>query len=195
MIRINLLPFRAARKKENIRRQVSIFFLSLFLVLILLVYYNVHLGGKIKNLKGNIQETQTELKKYQKITSKIAEIKRKLKTLEQKTDVINKLEKNRFEPVTLMDTMSDKVIAKRMWFTNFSAKGNSVVISGVALDEKTIADFMTRLENTGLFASVNLKNIKKKMIKGSSLRSFNLTCTKPKPPKPKKSTPKKKKKK
>ena len=28
MIRINLLPFRAARKKENIRRQLTIFALS-----------------------------------------------------------------------------------------------------------------------------------------------------------------------
>lgn len=191
MIRINLLPFRAARKKENIRRQVSIFFLSIFLVFITLLYYNFYLGGKIKTLKTDIAETKTEVQKYKKITKKIAEIKRKLAILKKKTAVIKKLEKNRFEPVTLMDTMSEKVIDKRMWFTNFKARGNSVVISGVALDEKTIADFMTRLENTGLFASVNLKTIKKKVIRGSSLRSFQLSCNKPKPKKAKKKSKKK----
>ena len=37
MIRINLLPFRAARKKENVRRQVSVFLLSLVLVVIIAV--------------------------------------------------------------------------------------------------------------------------------------------------------------
>ena len=34
MIRINLLPFRAARRRENVRRQTSIFFLSVVLVTI-----------------------------------------------------------------------------------------------------------------------------------------------------------------
>lgn len=193
MIRINLLPFRAARKKENIRRQVSIFFLSIFLVLITLVYYNFHLGGQIKTLKTNIEETQTEVQKYKKITNKIAQIKKKLATLKKKTDVIKKLEKNRFEPVIMMDTMSDKTIAKRMWFTNFSSKGNSIVIKGVALDEKTIADFMTRLETTGQYTSVNLKTIKKKVVKGSSLRSFQLICKKPKAKAKKKKRKKKRK--
>lgn len=194
MIRINLLPFRAARKKENIRRQVSIFFLSIFLVLITLVYYNFHLGGQIKKLKANIEETQTEVQKYKKITNKIADIKKKLAILKKKTDVIKKLEKNRFEPVIMMNTMSDKTIAKRMWFTTFSSKGSSIVIKGVALDEKTIADFMTRLETTGQYASVNLKTIKKKVVKGSSLRSFQLVCKKPTVKKSKKKKKKKKRK-
>jgi len=194
MIRINLLPFRAARKKENIRRQVSVFFLSIFLVLITLVYYNFSLGGQIKKLKADIDETQTEVQKYKKITNKIADIKKKLAILKKKTDVIKKLEKNRFEPVIMMDTMSDKTIAKRMWFTTFSSKGSSIVIKGVALDEKTIADFMTRLETTGQYASINLKTIKKKVVKGSSLRSFQLVCKKPVAKKSKKKKRKKKRK-
>jgi type IV pilus assembly protein PilN len=36
MIRINLLPFRAARKKENIRRQLSIYVLSVVCLLLLM---------------------------------------------------------------------------------------------------------------------------------------------------------------
>ena len=193
MIRINLLPFRAARKKENIRRQVSIFFLSTFLVLIVLFYYNFHLGSKVKKLDNTIAETNSELQKYKKITAKIEDIKKKLAILKKKTDVIRKLEKNRFEPVIMMDTMSEKIVAKRMWFKSFTAKGNKVVINGVALDEKTIADFMTRLETTGMYASVNLKTIKKTVIKGSSLRNFRLECNKPKAAKKKKKSKKKRK--
>ena len=71
MIRINLLPFRAARKKENIRRQISVFFLSVFLMLAVLIYYNIHLGGRIKTLKKSVAVTGNELKKYQKITQQI----------------------------------------------------------------------------------------------------------------------------
>ena len=84
MIRINLLPFRAARKKENIRRQVSIFMLSLAFLLIVLVYYNWNLSNKIDGLNANIKQTQSELDKYDKINKEIAEIKKKLSNLKKK---------------------------------------------------------------------------------------------------------------
>ena len=61
MIRINLLPFRAARKKENIRRQVSIFLLSLAFMLIILFYFNFSLNSKIGNLNSNIKATNSDL--------------------------------------------------------------------------------------------------------------------------------------
>ena len=61
MIRINLLPFRAARKKENVRRQVSIFFLSLILTTIIAFIYNFMLGQKIHGLERKIEDTKTQL--------------------------------------------------------------------------------------------------------------------------------------
>jgi type IV pilus assembly protein PilN len=192
MIRINLLPFRAARKKENIRRQVSIFFLFFGFVLATLLYFNfIYLNGKLTKLKTSVDQTQKEVKKYKRITKEIQSIKKKLAVLKKKTDVIKMLEKNRFEPVNLLDTMTQKVIAKRMWFTKFQTKKNQVNISGIALDNKTVADFMTRLEGTGLFVSVKLSKIQKKVIKGSNLKSFQIVCTKPQAKKPKKKKKKK----
>jgi type IV pilus assembly protein PilN len=187
MIRINLLPFRAARKKENIRRQVSIFGLFFLFVLATLLYFNfIYLNGKLTKLKTSVDQTQKEVKKYKQITKEIESIKKKLAVLKKKTDVIKKLEKNRFEPVNLLDTMTKKVIAKRMWFTRFQTKKNQVNITGIALDMKTVADFMTRLEGTGLFVSVKLSKTQKKAIKGSNLKSFQIVCTKPQASKKKK---------
>ena len=195
MIRINLLPFRAARKKENIRRQLSIFLLCIVLVLTVGFTYNYHLGGKIKGLKSTISETKTELEKFKKINKQIANIKKKLKVLEQKTKVIERLEKNRFAPVQMLDTMSAEVLEKRMWFTRFQDIGNNVKINGIALDNKTIADFMTRLENTGKFSRVKLNKINKKTMKGSNLKQFAITCRKKQPKKPPATNKKSKKKK
>jgi len=186
MIRINLLPFRAARKKENIRRQISVFFLSFFLMLAVLIYYNIHLGGQIKDLKTDVDTTKNEVAKFQKITKQIEEIKQKLAILEKKTEVIRKLETNRFEPVEMLDNMSGKTIANRMWFTSFDDRPQNVQIDGIALDNKTVADFMTRLEGTGLFGSVRLQTIQKHVVKGSGLEKFSITCSKPVPNEPKK---------
>ena len=186
MIRINLLPFRAARKKENIRRQISVFFLSFFLMLAVLIYYNIYLGGQIKELKTDVDITKKEVAKFQKITKQIEEIKQKLAILEKKTEVIRKLETNRFEPVEMLDNMSGKIIANRMWFTSFNDRPQNVRIDGIALDNKTVADFMTRLEGTGLFGSVRLQSIQKHVVKGSGLKKFSITCSKPVPNAPEK---------
>ena len=181
MIRINLLPFRAARKKENIRRQVSIFLLSLAFMLIILFYFNFSLGGKIDDLNKKIKETKSELAKYDKINKEIEQIKKKLSNLKKKMAVMNTLEANRFAPVRLMDAMTKVIIPKRMWFTNLQSKGNKVNISGVALDNTTVADFMVRLENSGLFNEVDLKTLKRsKSKKGklSKFKTFKVACVK-----------------
>jgi len=178
MIRINLLPFRAARKKENVRRQVSIFMLSLAFLLIILFYYNFSLGKKIDSLNANIKQTKTELAKYNKINNEIAQIKKKLNNLKKKMAVMKTLEANRFEPTRLLDIMTQVVVPKRMWFTRLESRGEKVKINGIALDNKTVADFMVRLEDCGLFKEVNLNTLKRKKAKAADLKSFTISCIK-----------------
>ena len=181
MIRINLLPFRAARKKENIRRQVSIFVLSLAFMLIILVYFNWSLDSDIDDLNAQIKQTESELNKYDKINKEIAAIKKKLSTLKKKLAVMETLEANRFVPVRLLDTMTQAIVAKRMWFTNLDSKNDRVKISGIALDNKTVADFMVRLEKTDLFSDVKLNTLKQRKVDKLNLKSFQISCIKKQP--------------
>ena len=180
MIKINLLPFRAARKKENVRRQISIFLLSLVLIFVALISVNMLLSNKIDRLNTQIKETKTEIDKLAKIIQEIDQIKKKIENLNLKIDVIKKLEANRVEPVKLHDAMTQLVVANRMWFTDFSSSGGKVVIRGVALDNNTVADFMTRLENANLFSAVNLDTIQQKNIQNMDMKTFSITCSKAK---------------
>jgi type IV pilus assembly protein PilN len=186
MIRINLLPFRTERKKENVRRQVSLFLLSLVLVLLVLFYYNFSLNSKIGKLNTKIDNTNTELKKYNEINKEIARIKKNLEILQKKMAVITKLESDRHAPVVLMDTMTQVLVEKRMWFNDLSVADQSVTINGIALDEKTVADFMVRLQNCGLFSAVELKSVKITTVEKSNLKSFEVVCIKVQPEQPKK---------
>jgi type IV pilus assembly protein PilN len=68
-------------------------------------------------------------------------------------------------------------VAKRMWFTKLEVKGNTVDIQGIALDNKTVADFMVRLQKSGLFSSVNLKTLKAQEVQKTNLKSFQIRCT------------------
>ena len=186
MIRINLLPFRAARRKENIRQQASVFTLSFFLVLILMTWYHFSLGGRIDNLEGEISEKKDQLNRFIKINNEIAAIKKQLKDLNQKIDIIATLQANRQGPVRLLDAMTGIVVPKRMWFTSMEerqAKGGDglatkvIAINGLALDNKTVADFMKRLEASKLFSSVNLITLRQDKSGGNlNLKNFSVNC-------------------
>jgi len=179
MIKVNLLPYRAARKKENIRLQVSTFFLSIIFVTLSMYYYNISLNNKINDYTVKIENIKKELSKYNKIIKEITGIKNRLGVLNKKTGVIKNLELNRKEPVRLLDTMTFMVIPKRLWFTNLEAKEKVVTIKGFALDNKTVADFMTRLEGSKLFDSVNLRNLKQETYnKYTNLKGFVISCNK-----------------
>ena len=190
MIRINLLPFRADRKKENVRRQVSLFLLSLVLVLIIAFYYNFDLSSKIGKLNKKIKETNTELTKYNEINKEIARIRKNLENLRKKMAVIEQLESDRYAPVILLDTMTQVLIAKRMWLDELEVQDKTVKITGIALDEKTVADFMVRLQKSGLFSLVELKSVRRQEVQKTNLKGFQIICTKvmPKQPEPQKTS-------
>lgn len=179
MIRINLLPFRAARKKENIRRQISIFILSLFLVTAILFLASGYWSRKINLLNTQIEKINHELSVTTAAAKEVDKIKKDLDALQRKTEVIRNLEKSRREPIILLDAMTGLVIKNRMWFTDFSSIQKTVKIKGIALDNKTVADFMTELEKSGLFKTVNLDSLKQMNFqKTLSLKQFEITCQK-----------------
>lgn len=226
MIRINLLPYRAARKKENIRTQLSIFFLSLMLAIGALTYGHFHLTGKISSLNTRIDNIQQDIVKYNKIVTQVEKLREEIAALNEKMGVIDELNANREEAFRLLDTMTQAVIENRMWFTDFEALENVTVtkkkvevevkpkkgdkkkkkkkkkkktititkvnviikIRGIALDNKTVADFMTRLEAANdpdavkMFKDVKLVTLELiELSQGKEkppiyLKSFEITC-------------------
>lgn len=191
MIRINLLPFRAARKSENIRRQVSLFLLSLILVVLVMGYLQISLTSKIGVLNEQISSTTAELSKYKKQAKEVDKIRKTLSNLQKRTDVMKTLDKNRREPVKLLEAISELIIPNRMWLSSMIITASSIKLTGTALDNKTTADFMKRLEGSEFFGSVRLHAIAHKMAQKQRMKGFTITCTRTKPGQSKRSKVKK----
>lgn len=178
MIRINLLPFRAARRKENIRRQISIFFLGLILSILIMLVYSMMLGTKIGKLETKLAKTKEDLKIYEKKAKEVDEMKKQLELLKMKMDVIASLEKNRKIPLEMLDEMTRSIIPKRMWLTEM-VSGATLELKGFAIDNQTVADFMKNLEKSEFYSSVNLKSTKQQIFQNNlDLRFFEVTCEK-----------------
>jgi len=197
MIRINLLPYKVSRKIENIRRQVTVFLIAFVFIMGGMFYYdNMILKKEIEELNAKIDQINTDITRVQLAASKVDKIRNELKKLNQKIEVIKDLETKRKGAVRLLDTMTKMVgeetarsaadalkddeekPQKRLWFTSFKANENNILIRGIALDNKTVADFMTRLEVSKLFTNVNLLRLKKQKIKKLNLKSFEISCAK-----------------
>jgi type IV pilus assembly protein PilN len=196
MIRINLLPYRESRKKESILKQINIFLVVFFIVFVILLYWSIWLGKKIDDLNTKIQNTKVMLTQAETQAKKVDQIKKELEKLGHKTDVIKSIEKNRRAPVILLENMTQMVAentsiptpdtsadtesrpVKRLWFTSFDASGGKVNINGIALDNKTIADFMSRLEKSKLYNKVNLKTIKQQKVNELNLKQFQISFVK-----------------
>lgn len=184
MIRINLLPYRESRKKESILRQIKIFLGVFFIVFVILVFYSIWLGNKIEDLNTKIKNTKRLLTQAETQAKKVDQIKNELEKLGHKIDVIKNIEMNRRAPVLLLENMtkmvaeadSDNKPVKRLWFTDFEESGGKVNIKGIALDNKTIADFMSRLEDSKLYTNVNLKTITQQKVNKLNLKRFQIDC-------------------
>lgn len=190
MIRINLLPFRAARKKENIRRQVSVFFLCLLLVLIVLGWVHYFLGSKQTRLTTNVTDTKKELALYKQKNDEIKELRQKLQDLEMRQNVIQDLEKKRFEPVHILDELAGKIIPERMWLTRLNIAGSQMDVDGIALDNKVVADFIDNMERfpelddqqSPLYERIRLNKLQQERIRNLNMKKFEISALRSVPP-------------
>ena len=73
MIRINLLPFRAARKRENIKRQITVYALVVIFNLTVIGYYFLQLRGQVSDLQKERGDLKAELATFQKELKEIKE--------------------------------------------------------------------------------------------------------------------------
>lgn len=178
MIRINLLPFRAARKKENIKRQISVYILTILLVFVLMGFLFLQLNGKVQKLRADKREINKQLKVYAATTKKIKRIKRQIKEIRAKLTVIRDLEKKKTGPVFLLDEIADAVPKNRLWLRSLAEKKGFLKLEGTAMDNETIALFMTNLEKAKHITTVDLKSAKLRHLKKYKLNvvDFGLDC-------------------
>ncbi len=179
MIRINLLPFRLARKKENIRRQVSVFFLSLICIILALGWVLFTLDNKLSRTQNEVAQVRAESLKYKKKADEVSRIKKNLAILEDKLAIVETLKKRKNEQQILLEQLADRLVKTKMWLSSVTADAQTVSLKGIAFDNPTIAAFMRNLESSQMFGAVDLKLSKTKAFDDNiRLKEFAISCTK-----------------
>lgn len=178
MLRINLLPVRQLKKIAKARNQLLVFFLVFCVVLALLGATGVLLAAKITELNEDIVAKTNEKKSFDKVVQEIAELEKRRLDLNNKIKIINQLKTDSSLTVHVLDDVAQIIDNKRMWITSFKQNGGSLALSGYALDNKTIAEFMDNLKLDSEYVNgVSLSNTSLKNVSGKGLKSFSISAS------------------
>jgi len=175
MIKINLLLARKEKKKVGLRKEIVVLIASLVILFAGLLVVQWRLEKEKEDTLSKISDTKKEIAYYKSLTTEVVKAKEAQKTLQDKLNVINTLRKEKAGAAKVLDELSiDK--PEKIQLESLKKDGSKLGIEGIALDDETIANFMTNLRKSKLFKGVDLivsEQVEQSKIK---LKKFILSC-------------------
>ena len=175
MIKINLLLARKEKKKAGMKKEFIVLILSVVLLLAAFVFIQWGLNKKIEDTLAQNAQKKQEIAKYRSLTTEVEKKKQEQKMLQNRLDIINSLRKDKAKAAMVLDQLSiDK--PEKLQLESLKKDGAKLAIEGVALDDETIANFMTNLRKSKLFKNVDLvvsEQIEQNKMK---VKKFVLSC-------------------
>ncbi len=148
MARINLLPWRAERRKQRQKDAMAMLALSALaavaLSFLIIGFYNSQLDGQNERndfLNARITEVDTQI-------AEIEELDKKKSKLLARKEVIEKLQANRSQMVHLFDSLV-RTIPDGVVLTSIKQDSETLTLDGRAQSSARVSTYMRNLEGSG----------------------------------------------
>ena len=174
MIKINLL-LRKKEKRIGMRKEIVVALVSILLFVIFLAFVHWQKMNEKDRMAKEIAKTRQEITDYQAQIAEAKKAKEEQQALQEKLDVINALRKEKSSSAKVLDEVSS-LKPEKMWLESFKKDGPRLGIEGIALDDETVANFMTNLRKSSLFKSVDLVVSERSEQSKIMLKKFTLSC-------------------
>lgn len=161
MIRINLLPVRAAKKREFGRQQLILFALILVGGGVGNYFWWKAENDNLSAVEQRIVSTRHEIAQLEKTIGEVKTITEEKKALEGKLKILDALKKARVGPVKLMDELAT-VIPNRVWLSDFAEQGKDLVMHGYAVTYEDLSTFAQKLKTSKYFSNVTIRKASQK---------------------------------
>jgi type IV pilus assembly protein PilN len=175
MIRINLLPARAIKKKESTRQMFSVLFLSIGLLIVLIVFSHLSQLREISARDAQSAVYNEHIRRLRLDTKDVNKFKAEREDYQRRLNKIHDLQRAKTGPVRVLDELS-MALPGKLWLTSLKEKDGKMELKGIAMDNPTIAQYMTNLEKTGVIKNVELVVSQQLERKDLKLKEFTLTC-------------------
>ena len=156
MIRINLLPAEDAARAAGRRHDLAIGAFVTGMAVFGLIVSHTWQSARLASVEREERRLTQELVAIQGPYADVTRIEQQKQELREKLRVIEELEARKVGPVRLLEDLSGATPDK-LWLLEFADSGGTVKISGLGVDEQTVADFMRRLATSSYFRRVDLE--------------------------------------
>ena len=173
MIRINLLPFREARRRAELRDQLGLVMLAVVISAGLCVMLQIWSSTRVRTAKNDVTRIEKKIAEFEPEMAQLRQFENKKSEVERKLGVIRGLERSRTGPVRAIDELATNT-PSRVWITTLTARGSAMDISGYSLDNEVVAEFLTALDKSEHFGAVDLQGTEFVQKGGVRLNKFNL---------------------
>lgn len=175
MIRINLLP----RDEMPAQSRMVMPNLGAFAPLVLVLVAALGIGGahfhqaqQIAALQASIAEEEAETRRLAPEIAKIKRLNQQRKDLNDRLDVITRLDGDRYFRVHLMDELN-RSMPDHLWLTRFEDVGaDKYAVEGVTFSNFLVSDFLQNVTNSPYFSAVDLLVAEKGMIEDVKVIKF-----------------------
>src|SRR4051812_17299131 len=172
MIRINLLPVRAAKKREFGRQQIVLFALLLVLATIGNYFWYGRVSNQLSSLDKQIASSRAEIAQLEKTIGEVKSIKDDKKALEDKLTILDTLKKGRTGPVKVLDELSS-LMPEKVWMLDFVEQAGGVSMVGQASSYEDLSIFSKKLKASTHFTNITIKGARQR---ADGTVDWTITC-------------------
>lgn len=163
MIKVNLLrehPLEVQRSTMRPRvNRVGILLMLLFVVVAVgLIWSWWHLDQERSAKLRELEQERAEIARLEQVKKAAEAFENQKRALQSRINVIEQLRVNQTGPVELLNVLIAAIPAQPVvWLELLTQKGNVVHLEGYSMTVESISDFISALNHSGYFQSVDLE--------------------------------------
>ena len=173
MTRINLLPWREARRTQRQRELIAMLAVVALLAvgLVALVYSDVSQRIEFQQERNNY--LRGEIARLKKAAEELQALQQTRNRLVERLNVIQKLQTSRPGMVRMLDELV-RLIPQDIYLTTFKTAENQITLIGVARSDVIISSLMRSIRDAKMFGEPVLQVVQTQTINNVQVRTFEL---------------------
>jgi type IV pilus assembly protein PilN len=176
MARINLLPWRAERRKQRQQEFMGLLGLSALAAVLVSLVIVMYYKGQIEGQKARNVYLQDQIKLVNEQIKEIEELDKKKARLLRRKEVIEELQASRSQMVHLFDELV-RTIPDGLRLNSIRQQGNDLSLQGFAQSNARVSTYMRNLQVSGWMTKPELSIIEVKAGDKGLPYSFSLKVT------------------
>jgi type IV pilus assembly protein PilN len=174
MIRINLLPHRAEKRKAQQIQFIAFSVISVIIGAIIVGFVHITFVAKIDNQERRNAYLNKEIAVLDKQIDEIKKLREQTKSLLSRKSVVEDLQSTRADVVHLLDQML-RILPDGVYLKSLKQTGVKISLSGYAQSNARVSTLMRSIEDSPWLEAPTLVVINATTISGSRLSEFSLT--------------------